>query len=66
MTTPRIVTCPTCRQRVKWTTKNQYRPFCSERCKVIDLGGWASEEHRIPDVRAGDFEAEPSESESDY
>ncbi|MEC8144566.1 MAG: DNA gyrase inhibitor YacG, partial [Pseudomonadota bacterium] len=40
--------------------------FCSERCKVIDLGGWASEEHRISDIRAGDFEAEPSGSESDY
>ena len=33
---------------------------------MIDLGGWASEEHRIPDVRAGDFEAEHSESENDY
>ena len=66
MTTPRIVTCPTCRQRVKWTSKNQYRPFCSERCKLIDFGEWASEERRISDVEPADFEAKSSESESDF
>ena len=65
MTTPRIVTCPTCRQGVKWTSKNQYRPFCSERCKLIDFGEWVREEHRIPDVEPADFEAKSSESESD-
>jgi endogenous inhibitor of DNA gyrase (YacG/DUF329 family) len=33
---------------MEWSTKNDYRPFCSERCKLIDLGAWASEEHSIP------------------
>jgi endogenous inhibitor of DNA gyrase (YacG/DUF329 family) len=33
---------------VKWTSGNPYRPFCSERCKLIDLGAWADESHRIP------------------
>ncbi len=47
-TTPRIVLCPTCGKRVKWSPKNEFRPFCSERCKLIDLGAWAAEEHRIP------------------
>jgi len=47
-TTPRIVLCPTCGKRVKWSPKNEFRPFCSDRCKIIDLGAWASEEHRIP------------------
>lgn len=45
---PRIVLCPTCRRRVKWTLSNPYRPFCSDRCRLIDLGAWAGEEHRIP------------------
>jgi len=31
-----------------WDTNNPYRPFCSERCKMIDLGQWASESYRIP------------------
>lgn len=60
--TPRIVLCPTCGKRVKWSPKNEFRPFCSERCKLIDLGGWASEQHRIPgdqdedDVLSGDLD----------
>jgi len=58
----RIVACPTCSKRVKWTTKNAFRPFCSERCKLIDLGEWAAERHRIPadsntnDVNSGDLD----------
>jgi endogenous inhibitor of DNA gyrase (YacG/DUF329 family) len=46
--TPRIVLCPSCGKRVKWSARNEFRPFCSERCKLIDLGTWAAEEHRIP------------------
>lgn len=42
------VSCPTCGKRVEWSTQSQYRPFCSERCRLIDLGDWISEEHRIP------------------
>ena len=45
---PRIVACPTCSKRVKWSAGNEFRPFCSERCKLIDLGAWADESHRIP------------------
>ena len=44
----RIVACPNCGERVKWTAKNAFRPFCSERCKLIDLGEWASERYVIP------------------
>lgn len=61
MTTARIVKCPTCNKAVKWTAKNAYRPFCSERCKLIDLGGWAAEEHRIADATPPDFEAEDTD-----
>ena len=45
---PTEVNCPTCRKIVQWKSDNRYRPFCSERCKLIDLGEWASERHGIP------------------
>lgn len=43
----RNVTCPTCGNKTTWDD-NPWRPFCSERCKLIDLGEWANENHRIP------------------
>lgn len=42
------VNCPTCSKAVEWTDSNPYRPFCSERCQLIDLGAWANEEYRVP------------------
>ena len=42
------VKCPTCGKPVEWRTDNPYRPFCSQRCKQIDLGAWASETYRVP------------------
>jgi len=33
---------------VAWTAENRWRPFCSERCKLIDLGQWATEKYRVP------------------
>ena len=39
--------CPTCSKRIEWDD-NPFRPFCSERCKLIDLGRWVSEEYRVP------------------
>jgi len=39
--------CPTCKKNVVWE-QNPFRPFCSERCKVLDLGRWLGEEYRIP------------------
>lgn len=43
----KTVKCPTCNTPVVWDKDHPYRPFCSERCKLIDLGEWASESHRI-------------------
>lgn len=43
----RTYPCPGCRKLVKWDEANRFRPFCSERCRLIDFGGWASETHRI-------------------
>jgi endogenous inhibitor of DNA gyrase (YacG/DUF329 family) len=42
------VPCPTCNRPVEWNESSRWRPFCSERCKLIDLGAWASERHAIP------------------
>jgi uncharacterized protein len=44
----RVVACPTCGKAVEWTPAAAWRPFCSERCKLIDLGAWASERYRVP------------------
>ncbi len=42
------VKCPTCQAMVAWTGEQQWRPFCSERCKLIDLGSWFDESNIIP------------------
>jgi endogenous inhibitor of DNA gyrase (YacG/DUF329 family) len=47
------VKCPTCQRPVEWTPESAYRPFCSERCRLIDLGAWFDEKHRIPDESPG-------------
>jgi uncharacterized protein len=39
--------CPHCAKLTEWEN-NQYRPFCSERCQLIDLGAWASDAYQIP------------------
>jgi endogenous inhibitor of DNA gyrase (YacG/DUF329 family) len=46
--TGRIVTCPACGGDSVYSPENRYRPFCSERCKNVDLGAWASESYRLP------------------
>ncbi len=49
MTTPvRLVRCPQCGGESVWSADNPARPFCSQRCKLIDLGAWASESYRVP------------------
>ncbi|MFY9621194.1 MAG: DNA gyrase inhibitor YacG [Pyrinomonadaceae bacterium] len=50
--------CPTCKKPIEWKD-NPWRPFCSERCQLIDFGRWAEEEYRVPgqEIEA----AEPSE-----
>lgn len=44
----RKVRCPQCGGDSLWSPDNPWRPFCSERCKQIDLGAWASDAYRIP------------------
>lgn len=51
--TTRIVRCPACGGPSVYGPSNPYRPFCSERCKLQDLGAWASERYRM-DVAEND------------
>jgi endogenous inhibitor of DNA gyrase (YacG/DUF329 family) len=44
----KLVPCPRCGAQAPYAPENPWRPFCSERCRVIDLGNWASEAYRVP------------------
>jgi len=44
---PIKLNCPICKKMVLWNDDFPYRPFCSDRCRLIDLGDWASENHKI-------------------
>jgi len=48
MTQMRAVACPSCGAAVEWKKESPFRPFCSERCRLIDLGAWAAESYRVP------------------
>ena len=54
-----VVACPTCGKKVEWTPANKFRPFCSERCKQIDLGAWAEEKYRVPGAAPGEAQDNP-------
>ena len=45
------ISCPHCGKKGTFRQDNPSRPFCSERCKLIDLGAWADEQHRIPEEK---------------
>lgn len=48
MTNKKQILCPTCGKVNTWTTENTNKPFCSDRCKLIDLGDWANEKFKVP------------------
>lgn len=57
------VKCPQCGTPVKWEPASKYRPFCSQRCRQLDLGAWASEEYRVAaDAPPDDDQDPPRES----
>lgn len=59
----KTVPCPNCGDPADASADNQWRPFCSRRCKLIDLGEWLTEEHRIPDESANVEGGVPWQSE---
>ncbi|MBI4123503.1 MAG: DNA gyrase inhibitor YacG [Betaproteobacteria bacterium] len=60
MQSVRKVPCPRCGRRAPFSAENQWRPFCSERCRLIDLGLWASEGYRVPSEEPPDPAQDPS------
>lgn len=69
------VKCPTCQRDVEWSATNEYRPFCSKKCQLIDLGEWAGEEKVIStpaqdsdflNLDPEDIEAMLSEQHNDF
>ena len=56
---PATVPCPNCRKPVEWSDASRFKPFCSDRCRLIDLGEWASERRRIPGDPLKDEEIPP-------
>jgi endogenous inhibitor of DNA gyrase (YacG/DUF329 family) len=59
------VNCPTCGRPVRWEPASVWRPFCSERCRLIDLGDWLDESHRISEPAApqDDWSGEPQDDD---
>ena len=55
------VSCPRCGAPALWDASNPHRPFCSEKCRLLDLGAWLSEEYRVPCATP---EGEESDSDS--
>ena len=56
---PRKVRCPTCSTDVVWGPESPYRPFCSDRCRLIDLGAWVSDKYRVEGETPLDDESDP-------
>ncbi|AHZ83741.1 DNA gyrase inhibitor YacG [Bdellovibrio bacteriovorus] len=61
----RQVKCPQCGRLALYSSENPFRPFCSERCRLIDLGEWASESYRIP-VKDSSSDSLTSMDDDDY
>lgn len=55
-----IIVCPVCKNKTTWE-ENPWRPFCSERCKLVDLGKWVLEEYKI----AGAKQEEEQDNQED-
>ena len=56
------IVCPVCRKVTTWE-ENPWKPFCSERCKLVDLGKWASEEYKIPGEKVEEEDEKKKEEE---
>ena len=51
-----MASCPRCEKPVNLKIDDDYRPFCSEKCKLIDFGSWANEDNKISrPIQSEDF-----------
>ncbi len=60
------IQCPNCKRPAIYSIENPYRPFCCERCKIIDLGAWADEKFRVPDHTTPAIPTESGENNDDF
>jgi endogenous inhibitor of DNA gyrase (YacG/DUF329 family) len=60
-----VRSCPTCRKPVPPRQQNRAFPFCSDRCRLLDLGQWMDGAYRVPGERAGDGAAGPARPEDE-
>jgi endogenous inhibitor of DNA gyrase (YacG/DUF329 family) len=58
----RQVPCPGCRQPTLYSERNPWRPFCSARCRGVDLGAWANENYRVAVKPTSEDEDPPDEN----
>ncbi|MDR0457458.1 MAG: DNA gyrase inhibitor YacG [Burkholderiaceae bacterium] len=65
---PRTVRCPACGGPSLYSPANRWRPFCSQRCKLQDLGAWASERFRIEEHEpdGGQTNADPGDADPGF
>jgi len=63
-TLPKTVACPNCGKPVPWIAESKWRPFCNKRCRLIDLGEWFSEGHRLSEPIEDGY-APPTREEND-
>lgn len=66
MTPHKQAKCPQCGEPADLSTDNPARPFCSHRCKLIDLGDWMDERHSIPGDDAPSSGNDPYDEDSDF
>ncbi len=62
--TVRTVRCPQCGRPAVYAPENPFRPFCSERCRLIDLGQWADESYRVPAEPVQDHDAADDDNDN--
>ncbi|MBS0579882.1 MAG: DNA gyrase inhibitor YacG [Proteobacteria bacterium] len=58
------IKCPTCKRELEWEDA-AYRPFCSDRCRLVDLGAWLTEQRGIPTESQPDADSRPRQSRAD-
>lgn len=59
MTAAARLNCPTCQRPIEWSAEFPWRPFCSERCRLVDLGAWLTEKRAIAGEPVGEAAANP-------
>lgn len=62
----RKVKCPNCKKEAVFSAENPSRPFCSDRCRLIDLGAWADESYRVPVKNSASYQDEGFLDEEDH